>query len=128
MNEPILTMKLVEGTYGVSRLEQGSAIPAWASQGGFFSIVKTEDELSIVCDVAVIPAGVTCEQPWKILKVQGPLDFALVGILSKISQVLADIAVSIFAISTYDTDYILMKEQDLQKAVTALESANYEII
>lgn len=128
MNDSVLTMKLLAGTYGVSRLEASSPLPSWASTGAFFSLTKTEDELSIVCDTAVIPEDIICEKPWKILKVQGPLDFALVGIVSKISKVLADNEVSLFVISTYDTDYILVKEKDTSKAVEALRHAFYEIL
>lgn len=128
MEKKILTMKVLQETYGVCRLDVGEAIPAWALKGGFFAVTRTEDELSIVCEEGNIPEGLICEKSWKVLKVEGPLDFALVGILASISRVLADKGVSIFAVSTYDTDYILLKENDLTCAVDSLRKANYEIV
>jgi len=94
----------------------------------FLSITKTDDELSIVCEEENIPVSVKCERNWCILKVLGPLDFSLIGILSSISTTLAKQKVSIFAISTYDTDYILVKEASLDVAIKALEEANFIII
>lgn len=128
MTKTILTMKLLRESYGVCRLAQGEAIPDWATMGDFFSITKTDDELSLVCEMKNIPEDILCEGNWRVLKVEGPLDFALVGILSSISQVLADCSVSIFALSTYDTDYILIKEKDRVTAVNALSGANYKVV
>lgn len=124
----ILTMKLIKETFGVCRFENNDTIPTWAFEGEFFSITKTDDELSVVCGEKYIPMDVKCERDWRALKVLGPLDFSLVGILSKISTVLANESVSIFAISTYDTDYILVKSKDIEKAVSSLEKENYEIV
>ncbi len=128
MSEPILTMRLYKEKYGVCRLNNDEPIPAWCLASGFFSITRTDDELSIVCEQADIPDSITCENNWRLLKVLGPLDFSLVGILSRISKVLADESISIFAISTYDTDYILLKDKDIDTGVTALTNAGYEII
>jgi hypothetical protein len=128
MSEKILTMKLLKEKYGVCRLNNIATIPEWAKLGDFFSITKTEEELSIVCNEDNIPQDIKCERHWRILKVQGPLDFSLIGILASISNTLAEKEISIFAISTYDTDYILVKEKDIDKAVAALVNENYEII
>jgi hypothetical protein len=128
MSEKILTMKLLKEKYGVCRFDNIDIIPEWAKLGDFFSITKTEEELSIVCNEDNIPQHIKCEKHWRILKVQGPLDFSLIGILASISNILAEKEISIFAISTYDTDYILVKEKDVDKAVAALVSENYEII
>lgn len=127
MKKPILTMKLLKGTYGVWRFDKDEPVPSWASKGAFVSITRTEDELSIVAEMTEEAQGPICEGDWKVLKIIGPLDFALVGILSKISGILADCGVSIFAISTYDTDYILVKSQDLDTAVQNLKEAGYGI-
>ena len=124
----ILTMKLLKENYGVCRLGQGEAVPAWVMTSSFYSMTKTEDELSVVCDMALIPDDILCERDWRVLKIEGPLDFALVGILSLISKVLADCSVSIFAVSTYDTDYILVKEKDRELAITSLKEAMYEVV
>lgn len=116
-----LKIKLLEGTYGVCRLGSDEPVPAWASGGSFLSVARTEDELSLVCLQERIPEGTICERDWRILKVLGPLDFSLVGILASISAALAKAGVSIFAVSTYDTDYILVREKDIEKAVDALK-------
>lgn len=92
-------------------------------------IALTEDELSIVCDTDNLPANILkTEDGWKAFKIDGELDFSLVGILSKISTLLADAGISIFAISTYNTDYILIKATSLDKALDVLSSNQYEIM
>jgi uncharacterized protein len=126
-NNKMLVMKLINGNYGVCRLDKDDKIPEWAYEGGLFSITKTEEELSILCLQESIPTGVKFEGDWRILKIEGPLDFSLVGILSKISGILALHNISIFAISTYDTDYILVKENNINTAVKALRGQGYEI-
>ena len=109
MNEK-LNLKLLKGKYSVCRINKDDEIPKWIFNEEFFSITKTEDELSIVCLQDRIKDNVLCERNWKVLKIEGPLDFSLIGILSKISTLMANNNISIFAISTYDTDYILIKE------------------
>lgn len=128
MEHAKLTMKLLKEKYGVARLDKGSLIPSWAIDGEFYSICKTEDELSIVCLQDNIPKGVKCENEWRVLKVEGPLDFTLVGILASISSLMASVSISIFAISTYDTDYILVKEKDINSAIKLLRSNLYIVI
>lgn len=128
MAEKILTMKLLNEKYGVCRLNKTDLIPEWAQNSNFFSITRTSDELSIVCTEDSIPRDVECEKDWRILKIEGPLDFSLIGILASISTILAEKRISIFAISTYDTDYILVKNKDIDNAVEALISEGYEII
>ncbi len=123
-----LIMKLLADKYGVCRLGSNDDLPKWAKDGEFFSITKTLDELSVVCCENNIPAEVTCEKDWRILKVEGPLDFALIGILASISTILAQAGISIFAISTYDTDYILVKDKDIENAINALSKEGHEII
>lgn len=124
-----INMKLLSGKYAVCRFNKGQEIPTWALQSNFFSITKTEDELSIVCNEEDIIEECKCEKGWNIFKVEGPLDFSLIGILSKISSILAEGKVSIFAISTYDTDYILVKEKDLESAISILKAdSNFEVI
>lgn len=92
----------------------------------FFS--KTAEELSLVCPETDLPAAVLqCERGWRALKICDVLDFALVGILAKISSLLANAGISIFAVSTYNTDYILIKESHLQKAAAALRTNGYQI-
>jgi hypothetical protein len=128
MNSIKLTMKLLNQKYSVCRLDKNNSIPNWAIEGDFFSITKTEDELSIVCLQENIPDGIKCEKDWRILKVEGPLDFSLVGILASISNLMAQSQISIFALSTYDTDYILVKENNIEAAICTLTSNNYDVI
>ncbi|MGE5627585.1 MAG: ACT domain-containing protein [Solirubrobacterales bacterium] len=127
MKESILSMRLLKDKYGVCRLERTEFIPDWVVDSEFLSITKTLDELSIVCIETCIPMDIKCEKDWRILKVEGPLDFSLVGILSKISTIMAQNRISIFAVSTFDTDYILIKNKDIDDAVKALEDNKYNI-
>ena len=103
------------------------SIPMGA-EGRFFSITKTSDELSVVCSEGNIPGDIRCEKDWKILKILGPLDFALTGILASVSAILARAEISIFALSTYDTDYILVKDKDVVRAMAELNSEGYDFI
>jgi hypothetical protein len=128
MSEKILTMRLLRGKYGVCRLDKTDLIPEWAQNSDFSSITRTLDELSIVCIEESIPNYIKHEKDWRILKIEGPLDFSLIGILASISTILAQKGISIFAISTYDTDYILVKNKDINSAIVALADEGYEII
>lgn len=123
----MMKIKIIDGIYGVCRLNPFDAIPDWAIKGEIYSITNTKEELSILCLESNIPSDMKCERNWRILKVEGPLDFSLIGILASISSILAKSEISIFAISTYDTDYILLKEKDLQKGVNALVNEGYDI-
>jgi uncharacterized protein len=112
----------------VCRLAPDDEIPQWALRcGGFASVTRTADELSLVCAESVVPRGIQCEPGWRIFKVEGPLDFTLTGILASVAQPLAEAAVSIFTISTYDTDYVMVKDQDVEKAVQALAAAGHRV-
>jgi len=117
-----LSLKLLPGRYAVCRLRQDAEIPA-----EFFSITRTADELSVVCEESVVPAESRVEAGWRILGVEGPLDFALTGILLSIARPLAEAGVSIFAVSTFDTDYVFVKDADLERASTALRAAGHTI-
>ena len=97
--------------------------------GEFFFIGKTDEEVSLVCLTEDTPANTTeRDDGWKGLRIQGVLDFSLIGILAKISSILADNKIGIFAVSTYNTDYILVKQENFDSAVKALADAGYEII
>ncbi len=117
----MLTLSVMPISLAVVRLNASSSIPHWATEGeDFFSITKTADELSVVCSEDKIPSDVKVEKGWRCLKVEGPLDFGLTGILSSLAEPLAKAKISIFAISTFDTDYILIKKENLQKALEIL--------
>jgi len=124
---PHLNLRLLKGRLSVCRLDPGERIPAWAVRGEFTSITQTTDELSVVCTEGAAPKGTKCETGWRIFKIEGPLDFALTGILVAVARPLADAGMSIFAVSTYDTDYLMVKEQNIEKAVRALAAAGHHV-
>jgi uncharacterized protein len=128
MTEIVLKMSIMEGSFGICRFDPGISIPEWVFGGSFISVTKTLDELSVVCPIEFIPDRVICEKNWRALKVEGPLDFSLTGILASISTILAQSGISIFAVSTYDTDYVLVREKDLNSAVDALSRGSCEIV
>ena len=95
----------------------------------FYFIGKTDEEISLVCRTEDVPENtVERDDGWKGFRIQGVLDFSLVGILSKLSGILADNGIGIFAVSTYNTDYILVKEENYSKALTALTNAGYTLV
>ncbi|AOS44053.1 hypothetical protein Verru16b_01114 [Lacunisphaera limnophila] len=127
-NSPQLNLFLSQDKLAVVQLDAKADIPAWAQgKNGFSSISRTPQELSIVCAEDVVPQGVKVEAGWRVFKVEGPLDFSLTGILASIATPLAKAGVSIFAISTYDTDYVLVKNEKVQDAMTALRAAGHTV-
>lgn len=122
-----LTLVMVQGGFAVCKLDKGSAIPAWATSGDFVSITRTSDELSIVCPEAVVPGGIQCEKGWRCLRVAGTMRFSIVGALASLVTPLAGAGISVFAISTFDTDYLLVKEQEFEKAEAELHEAGHSI-
>src|SRR5438094_762702 len=117
MNTYRLQLTLLPCAYAVCRLPADANLPAWATFGPFVSLTRTPSELSVVCPQEVVPEGVRHEPGWRCLGIPGTLDFALVGILSSLVVPLAEAGVSVFAISTFDTDYLLIRESDLQRAI-----------
>ena len=122
-----LTLELLDGTFDICRYPAGATIPPAAYESNFLSITKTDEELSIVCDATIALEADSAERGWSCLKVQGPLAFELTGILARISGALAEAEISIFALSTYDTDYILVKYEMQEAAVGALEGEGYVV-
>jgi hypothetical protein len=96
-------------------------------EGELFSVTRTPDELSVVCSGERVPAGTTCEKGWRALMVEGALDFSLVGVIASLVVPLAEGGISAFAISTYRTDYLLVKEEALDLAVAALRGRGHEV-
>ena len=127
MQSNYLTLSIVPGVFAVCRLNPASPLPSWATTDGFMAIVRTAEKLSIVCAEQAVPAGVTCQRGWRGLKVAGPLDFALTGVLASLAGPLAEAGVSIFAVSTYDTDYLFVREEQLGTAIDALRRAGFAI-
>lgn len=123
-----LTIHILPGLMGICRLTPESPTPEWARPNELLAFTRTKDEFSIVCAEEQIPENVTAERGWRALKVAGPLDFSLVGVMASLVVPLAEVKVSIFAISTFDTDYILVKEFDLDRACQALVFAGNKVI
>lgn len=118
----VLHLAVLENTYAIYRFHRDTPIPAGVYSSDFFSITKTKDELSVVTlqnELFLNEAEIN--KDWRIIKVIGPLDFSLVGIIADLSEILKQEKISIFTISTYDTDYILVKQKDLSKAIVALQ-------
>jgi len=113
--------------FSVCQLPADANIPDWANKGEFWAITRSSDELSIVCESQFVPKDVRAEQQWRALKVLGPLDFAMVGVLAALSATLAEAGVSIFAISTFDTDFLLVKLDRLDDAISALSKVGHKV-
>jgi hypothetical protein len=123
----LLTLTVLPSRYAICRFDAYADVPPWADNGPFVTISRTPDELSIVCLEANLPSGVACEPGWRILKCEGPLDFGLSGIIVSLAEPLADAGVPIFPIATHDTDYILVKEQQLETAIRALTGYGHAV-
>jgi hypothetical protein len=96
--------------------------------GDFFSVTRTKEELSLVCLQKIVPEETRCEKDFRSIKVEGPLDFALVGVLASLTKALAQEEISILAISTFDTDYLLVKEAQVDRAVQKLSQAGHRFV
>lgn len=123
-----LNLIVLDGTFAICRLGADATIPAWATAGQFFSITRTADELSIVCRQDAVPEGIVCERGWRSCRVAGTMPFSVVGVLASLTAPLAQAGISVFAVSTFDTDYLLVKEDDFEKAVVALERAKHSFM
>ncbi|MGE5416183.1 MAG: ACT domain-containing protein [Acidobacteriota bacterium] len=123
-----LVLVQVPGTFAVCRLSTDEPIPKWVLKlSGFFSITRSADELSVLCPEVHVPGNVKYEGEFSCLKVQGPLDFSMFGVMAALVVPLADAEISIFAVSTFDTDYLLVKQRDLKSAVQVLQSVGHKI-
>jgi hypothetical protein len=122
-----VTLDLVPGSYAICRWPPSDSLPPWVLEGTFFSVTRTPAELSAVCDIATVPPGVKSEGPWSVLAVRGPLDLNMTGILASLAAPLAAAGISIFAVSTYDTDYVLVRNHDLDRAIRVLREAGHDI-
>ncbi len=124
---PKLDLRVLEGEYAICGLEASGLIPAWAMGEGFVSISRSEGELTIVCYQNRVPPEVRAERGWRCIALVGPFDFGLTGILASVLLPLAEAGVGIFAVSTYNTDYVLVKARDLDRAVAALKQVGHAV-
>ena len=122
-----LKLKFLDESFSIHRLEPHMAIPEAVLDSDLYFVGQTPDELSIVCKANISVPHAKTEPNWACFMVVGPLDFSLTGILARISAVLAEEKISIFAVSTFDTDYILVKQTDLSRAGKVLKDAGYNV-
>lgn len=117
----------VPGRFAVCKLAHDAPIPPWAIAEGFFSITRTTDELSIVCLQDHVPNGEKCERDWRCIRVAGSMAFTEIGVLASLITPLAQAEISVFTISTFDTDFLLVKESDFERSVVELQQAGHSI-
>jgi hypothetical protein len=120
-----IPLNLLSGRLAICWLPPDAPFPEWARPGDLLAMIQTPCETSVICADRFVPPEVKAERGWCAFQVQGPLDFALVGVLAAISTPLAQAGVSIVALSTYDTDYVLVKEESLERAIQALNQAGF---
>jgi hypothetical protein len=121
-----LKFRCITGGFAVCRLPGEAALPDWAMSGIFTSITRTPDELSIVCPAESVPEGVQADKGWTCFKLEGPFPFSQTGILTSFIDPLSERGVPIFAVATFDTDYVLIKEEFVDMALDALGDAGHE--
>lgn len=124
---PALRLVVREGRHAICRVEPGRGVPAWALGSPFFAVVATAEELSAIVPQERVPQDVKAERGWRLLSLVGPFPFEATGILASVLQPLAAAGVGILALSTFDTDVVLVKEERLGEAVVALRAAGHTV-
>jgi len=124
---PPLAFTLLPATLAVCRLESGAPVPDWALTGPFVSITRTADEMSVICPEPAVPVGVVAAPGWRCLKLEGPFDFSVTGLVASFSALLAGAGISLMVVCTYDTDYLLVRSHELEPALASLVGAGYRI-
>ena len=127
MDRRRLDLDLLPERFAIAKLAPASEVPSWALGHLFSSITRTEQEVSIVCPQDAVPAEGEVERGYRCLKVQGPLDFSEIGVLASLAHPLAKAGVSIFVLSTFQTDYLLVQEHQLSVAREALLASGHAI-
>ena len=118
---------VLPGPYAVCRLHPSDPVPAWAASGDFHAILRTPEELSLVCRQDDVPPDIQAERDWRVLKVAGPLDFALTGVVSGLTAPLAEARITVFVLSTFNTDYILVRADALGRACAVLVENGHRV-
>ena len=127
IEKPRLVLNLLEEPLAICQLEKDAPPPEWVYKGSFCSMTRTPHELSIVCPEENVPADVECDGGWRVMSSEGPLGFTLTGLVETLAEPLAVAGISIFFISTFHTDYVMVKEEDLQIAVMALQNSGHTV-
>lgn len=121
----ILSLQKIPGQFAICKLNPDEPMPFWAISGQMWSVTRTTSELSVVCSQTALPPDIKAERNWRVLKVVGPLPFEMIGVLASLVTPLADAGVSSLALSTFDTDLILVKESSFDAACRALSQAGH---
>ena len=120
-------LTLLEGAFAVCRLDPGDEAPGLAGSGPLAAVVRTPEELCVVCAEEDAPQEARVEAGWRAFKLEGPVPFSAVGVISSMTAPLAESGIGVFVLSTFDTDYLLVKEAQLARACKALANAGYEV-
>ena len=127
MKQRQLQLSLLKDKYGICTLPNTAPIPDWALTQSLASITRTEKELTIVCRLEILPSQYQSDLKWRCFKIDGSFDLNQIGVISSISSPLADAGISIYVISTYDTDYFLIQEHNLDQTISALSNSGHSI-
>lgn len=119
-----LSLELLPDIYAICRLDADAAVPVWAA-GPFVSVTRSSHELSVVCLQSRVPSQIPSERDWRSIRVEGPLSFSTTGVISSIAGTLASRHVTVFVVSTYDTDYVFVRQTQLPEAIDSLVSEGY---
>jgi uncharacterized protein len=122
-----MKLYVLDELYAIVRLEPDADLPEWLRGGHFWSATRTDSELSLVCREDDVPRAASAERGWCALELAGPLDFSLTGVVAALVTPLAEAEVPIFILSTFETDYLLVRERDLHRSVEALTGAGHEV-
>ena len=122
-----MQLRTLPDTYAIVRLHPGAELPDWVDKGPFRSVTRTDNEVSVVCRDRDVPEGESAEPGWRVLEVLGPLDFSLTGVVASLVDPIAKAEIPIFVVSTFETDYVLVRGNDLDDAIEALELAGHEV-
>ena len=123
-----MNFEVLESNYAIYRFGNESSLPDWIYSSDFYSITKTKDEISVVAaQNDLIFIDIECNKDWRIIKIEGPLDFSLVGIIADISAIFKSVKISIFTLSTYNTDYFLIKQKDLDTGIQSLIENDHKV-
>jgi hypothetical protein len=118
---------LLEGLFAVCRLDKKAPIPDWAVSEPFFSVTRTDDELSVVCPQEGIPGGFDCEAGWRCFKIESPFEFDLTEAISSVAAPLAEADIVMFIMATQDSDYLMVKESELERTISVVSQAGYQV-
>jgi hypothetical protein len=124
---PLVQLRTLPDRYAIVRLHPGAELPDWVDKGPFRSVTRTDHEVSVVCRDHDVPEGESAERGWRVLELVGPLDFSLTGVVASLVDPVARAGIPVFVISTFETDYLLVRQGDLDRTAEALETAGHAV-